>query len=77
MNFLDDFADEIQKNGGKTIDWVELKNVYFRDGTTSDAKRTCEDWAKKHGLHCSIDYSIESAGGGEIPRSVTFSLIRQ
>ena len=77
MNYLDHFAEEIQKNGGKTVDWSLLRNVYFRDGTATDAKRACEDWAKKHGIHCSIDYSVESAGGGGIPRFVTFSPISQ
>lgn len=76
MNYIDHFAAEISQSGGKTVEWTQLRNVYFREGSTTEAMRSCEAWAKVHGFHVSVDYSEETAGGGGIPRCVTFSPIR-
>ena len=76
MNHIEHLADDIRREGDKTVEWSLLRNLYFRDGSATEAAKACKDWSKANGFHMHVDYSVEVAGGGGIPRCVTFSPIR-
>jgi hypothetical protein len=72
MTHLDDLIARVRKNGSETMDWNRFRNLYFQQGNANDAIEECRNWAKQHHIHISIDYSVEYAGGGGVPKYVTF-----
>jgi hypothetical protein len=74
MNYLEQLAYEILQSGGKTVDWLIIRNSYFRSGTATDSWKACELWASQNGIIASPEYKVETATGGII-QSVFFQPI--
>lgn len=55
-NHLGHLADEVREKGGLTVEWVMLRNLYFRG---DDPVGQIKTWAKSEGLHASFDCEEE------------------
>ena len=73
MNHLEHFAEEIRNRRDLTVKWIEIRNLYFREGSATDGMNACEKWAKENNFYMTVDYEVESFDGS-IPSSIRFEV---